>query len=109
MDQISEHQRYLTNPASRRFLGEIVAATAYAAGRMAGSLEGIRVDRDRLKANLAMSRGAIAAEPLYVLFAKYGHPDAHEVVRRLTLEAERRSRSELAVVAQAAALRDYLP
>src|SRR5881296_3448589 len=108
LDQISEHQRDLTNSASQRFLGEIVAATAYAAGRLAGSLEGIRVDRDRLKANLTMSRGAIVAEPLYVLLAKYGHPDAHEAVRRLTLEAERTSRSVLEVVAQDTELREYL-
>ncbi|TMC04627.1 MAG: adenylosuccinate lyase [Chloroflexi bacterium] len=108
LDQISEHQRDLTNSASQRFLGEIVAATAYAAGRLASSLEGIRVDRDRLKANLAMSRGAIVAEPLYVLLAKYGHPDAHEAVRRLTLEAERTSRSVLEVVAQDTELREYL-
>ena len=79
-----------------------------AAGRMAGSLEGIRVDRDRLKANLAMSRGAIVTEPLYVLLAKYGHPDAHEAVRRLRLEAERGSRSVLEVVAQDTELREYL-
>jgi adenylosuccinate lyase len=108
LDQISEHQRDLTNSASQRFLGEIIASTAYAAGRMASSLEGIRVDRDRLKANLAMSRGAIVAEPLYVLLAKYGHPDAHEAVRRLTLEAERGSRSILEVVAQDTELRDYM-
>ncbi|MGH2490190.1 MAG: lyase family protein [Candidatus Limnocylindria bacterium] len=108
LDQISEHQRDLTNSASQRFLGELVAATAYAARRMASSLEGIRVDRDRLKANLAMSRGAIVAEPLYVLLAKYGHPDAHEAVRRLVLEAERGSRSVLEVVGQDAELRDYL-
>ena len=93
MDQISEHQRDLTNSASQRFLGEIVGATAYAARRMAGSLEGIRVDRDRLRANLALTRGAIVAEPLYVLLSKYGHPDAHEAVRRLTLEAERSGRT----------------
>jgi len=108
MDQISEHQRDLTNSASQRFLGEILAATTYAAGRLASSLDGMRVDRDRLKANLAMSRGAIAAEPLYVLLAKYGHPDAHEAVRRLTLEAERGSRSLLEVASQDNDLREYL-
>ncbi len=108
LDQISEHQRDLTNSASQRFLGEIVAATAYAAGRLAGSLENMRVDHDRLKANLAMSRGAIVAEPLYVLFAKYGHPDAHEAVRKLTLEAERSGRAVLEVAAQDADLRGYL-
>ena len=108
LDQISEHQRDLTNSASQRFLGEIIASTAYAAGRLASSLEGIRVDRDHLKANLAMSRGAIVAEPLYVLLSKYGHPDAYEAVRKLTLEAERGGRSVLEVVAQDLELRDYL-
>ena len=108
LDQISEHQRDLTNSASQRFLGEILAATAYAAGRLAGSLENMRVDHERLKANLAMSRGAIVAEPLYVLLAKYGHPDAHEAVRRLTLEAERSGRAVLEIAAQDAELRGYL-
>ncbi|MBI3522212.1 MAG: adenylosuccinate lyase [Chloroflexi bacterium] len=97
MDQISEHQRDLTNSASQRFLGEILASVAYCAGRLSGSLEGVRVDRERLRANLASARGGIVAEPLYILLAKYGHPDAHEAVRRLTLEAERRGRSVLEI------------
>jgi len=108
MDQISEHQRDLTNSASQRFLGEILAATAYAATRLASSLEGIRVDRDRLKANLALTRGAIVAEPLYVLLAKYGHPDAHEAVRRLTLEAERTGRTVMEVATVDTDVRAYL-
>jgi adenylosuccinate lyase len=108
MDQISEHQRDLTNSASQRFLGEILAATAYAGTRLASSLEGIRVDRDRLKANLALTRGAIVAEPLYVLLAKYGHPDAHEAVRRLTLEAERTGRTVMEVATVDADVRAYL-
>src|SRR5258706_16417645 len=90
------------------FRGEFTSVSESGAGVMAGALKGTRFARSRLKANLAMSRGAIVAEPLYVLFAKYGHPDAHEVVRRLTLEAERGSRSVLEVVAQDAELRDYL-
>lgn len=97
LDQISDHQRDLTNSASQRFLGEILATLAYAAGRLASSLDGIRVDRERLKANLASARGGVVAEPLYVLLAKYGHPDAHEAVRRLTLEAERSGRSVLEI------------
>ncbi|MBU6423326.1 MAG: adenylosuccinate lyase [Chloroflexi bacterium] len=108
MDQISEHQRDLTNSASQRFLGEILAGTAYAARRMAGSLEGVRIDRERLAANLKTSRGTIVAEPLYVLLAKYGHPDAHEAVRRLTLEAERTGRSVMEVATVDADVRAYL-
>lgn len=88
MDQISEHQRDLTNSASQRYIGEVLATVAYAAGRLADSLESIRVDKDRLRTNLASARGGIVAEPLYVLLAKYGHPDAHEAVRKLTLQAE---------------------
>ncbi len=95
MDQISEHQRDLTNSASQRFTGEILAATAYAATRLAVSLEGVRVDRGRMSANLALSRGGIAAEALYVLLAKYGHTDAHEAVRVVSLEAGRTERELL--------------
>jgi adenylosuccinate lyase len=108
MDQISEHQRDLTNSASQRFLGEILAATSYAARRMASSLEGIGVDRDRLRANLALTRGAIVAEPLYVLLAKYGHPDANEAVRRLTLEAERSGRTVMEVAQVDTEVREHL-
>jgi adenylosuccinate lyase len=108
LDQISEHQRDLTNSASQRFLGEMLAATAYAAGRLASSLENMRVDHDRLKANLAMSRGAIVAEPLYVLLSKHGHLDAYEAVRKLTLEAERSGRTVLEVGAQDAEIRGFL-
>ena len=43
-----------------------------------------------------------------MLLAKYGHPDAHEAVRRLTLEAERGSRSLLEVATLDADLRPYL-
>jgi len=99
LDQISEHQRDLTNSASQRFSGELIAATAYAATRLGSSIDGIRIDRDRMKANVALSKGGIIAEALYILLAKYGHPDAHETVRRLTLEAERGGRSVLELAA----------
>src|SRR5258708_13419853 len=93
LDEISEHQRDLTNSASQRFSGELIAATAYAATRLGSSIDGIHIDRERMKANLGMSKGGVIAEALYVLLAKHGHPDAHEAVRRLTLEAERSARA----------------
>lgn len=108
MDQISEHQRDLTNSASQRFLPELVASCAYAAARLEASLAGIRVDRERMRVNLAASRASIVAEPLYVLLARHGHDDAHEVVRRLTLESERSRRPILEIAAQHAELRDVI-
>ena len=99
LDEISEHQRDLTNSASQRFSGELIAATAYAATRLGGSIDGIRIDRERMKANIAMSKGGIIAEALYVLLAKHGHTDAHEAVRRHTLDAEQSGRPMLELAA----------
>ncbi|HTJ59559.1 MAG TPA: lyase family protein [Candidatus Saccharimonadales bacterium] len=99
LDQISEHQRDLTNSASQRFSGELLAATAYAATRLGASIDGIRIDRDRMKANVGLSKGGIIAEALYVLLAKHGHHDAHEAVRRLTLEADRSGKGMLELAA----------
>ena len=108
MDQISEHQRDLTNSASQRFGGELLAATAYAATRLESSLDGMHVDRDRMRANLGLSKGGVIAEALYVLLAKHGHPDAHEAVRRHTLEAERSGRPVLELAALEPELRPIL-
>ncbi|HLT58818.1 MAG TPA: lyase family protein [Limnochordales bacterium] len=99
MDQISEHQRDLTNSASSRFIVEVAAGLALAASRLARESERLAVDREAMARNLALTRGLIAAEPLYILLASLGHPDAHEAVRRLTLEAEAAGRP-LAAAAQ---------
>ena len=108
LDQISEHQRDLTNSASQRYLGETIAATAYCAIRLERSLAGIRVDRERMKANLTAARSQVVAEPLYVLLAKHGHDDAHEIVRRLTVESERSGKPLLDVALQSEELRTLL-
>jgi len=108
LDQISEHQRDLTNSASQRFSGELLAATAYAATRLGASIDGIRIDRDRMKANVGLSKGGIIAEALYVLLAKHGHHDAHEAVRRLTLEADRSGKGMLELAALDPELRPVL-
>ena len=108
LDQISEHQRDLTNSASQRFSGELIAATAYAATRLGVSIDGIHIDRERMKANVGLSKGSIIAEALYVLLAKHGHPDAHEAVGRLTLEAEQSGRPVLELAALDPDLRSLL-
>ena len=108
LDQISEHQRDLTNSASQRFSGELLAATAYAATRLGSSIDGMHIDRERMKANISLSKGGIVAEALYVLLAKHGHRDAHEAVRRLTLEADRGGRSALELAGSDPELRPIL-
>ena len=46
------------------------------------------VDKANLKKNFEQNKAMIAAEPAYILLAAYNHPDAHEVVRELTLQSQ---------------------
>ncbi len=89
LDQISEHQRDLTNSASGRFIAEILAAYVLACQRLAHVTKRLSVDRVRMLANLNMHGQLISAEPLYIILASMGHGSAHECVKDLTLEAER--------------------
>jgi adenylosuccinate lyase len=107
-DQISEHQRDLTNSASQRFIPEIVVALVGSVRRMHGIMGRLVVDRESMERNFALSAGMIAAEPAYILLAALGHPDAHEAVRRLTLEAEQSGRPFQEALAESAELAPYL-
>ncbi|MBN2454218.1 adenylosuccinate lyase [Candidatus Woesearchaeota archaeon] len=89
-DQISEHQRDLTNSASSRFMLEGVAALLAAVNRLSGVMGRLVVDHKGLEKNFSLSRERITAEPLYLLLAYYNHPDAHEAVRKMTLESDKR-------------------
>jgi adenylosuccinate lyase len=88
MDQISEHQRDLTNSASSRFVAEYVTGFAAAAHRMKTVVASLGVDRKRMSENLGRTGDLIFAEPVYVLAALGGDPEAHERVRAATLKAE---------------------
>jgi adenylosuccinate lyase len=89
MDQISEHQRDLTNSASGRFVAEYLAGFASAVARMRDVLRHLRIDRPRMAENLRHTGDAVLAEPLYVLLALSGVTEAHEAVRGITVECER--------------------
>jgi len=92
MDQISEHQRDLTNSASQRFIADYTAGFTMAVNRMKKIISGLRADRESMEKNLENAggkvKGGVLAEPAYILLAESGISDAHEVIRKLTLEAE---------------------
>lgn len=88
MDQISEHQRDLSNSASARFIVDYIAGFVAAAERMRSILARLRVDREGIERNLAAGARRVIAEPLYILLAAAGRDDAHETVRRITLNAD---------------------
>ena len=87
-DQISEHQRDLTNSASERFLPEVIVGLLLSANRLLRVCKKMAVDYENIKENFAQNKDFVVAEPLYILLASCGHPDAHEAVRKLTLKAE---------------------
>jgi len=108
MDQISEHQRDLTNSASSRIYGEIIAYVVSMTKRLTRTMSKLTVDHASLERNLAMQKGLIVAEPLYVILAALGHPDAHEKVRTLTLQAQRETRPLEDIVVGDAEMQTYL-
>ena len=49
----------------------------------------LSVNTERLSDNLGRGKGMVLAEPLYLILASLGHPDAHEKVRTITLSAQK--------------------
>jgi adenylosuccinate lyase len=87
LDQISEHQRDLTNSASQRYTQELLVVFDYCVRKLRMISARLVVDRTRMRENFMISADNIIAEPLYILLSYYGHPDAHEYVRRKSFQA----------------------
>lgn len=89
MDQISEHQRDLTNSASMRFFNELVAMTYYASSRLEDAIRKTEINVGSIKQNLRDSYGEIIAEPLYISLALAGHSNPYYKVRAFAIEARK--------------------
>ncbi len=92
MDQISEHQRDLTNSASQRFIADYIAGFTMAAARMHKVVSGLQADSAAMERNLQNAggkvRGGVLAEPAYILLGESGENNGHEIIRKITLECE---------------------
>ena len=108
MDQVSEHQRDLTNSASMRYVTEFVAAFAYGVHRLRGTLDAIEPDRQRMREILEAGKDPVTAEPLYVLLSLVGHPDAHEQARVLARQARVEKKTLAEVIRADASVAPYL-
>ncbi|HEX3048896.1 MAG TPA: lyase family protein [Bacillota bacterium] len=107
-DQISEHQRDLTNSASGRFVPEIVVGFVAAVERMTKVLKKLVVDQERMERNFDSTKEMVIAEPIYILLASLNHPNAHEAVRLLTLESQKTGKTLRQLVSENAELAPYL-
>ena len=98
MDQISEHQRDLSNSASSRFVADFIGGFAAAVNRMKKILGSLYIDREKMLTNLRSGGEFVLSEALYILLSLIGETDAHEILRQLTLEAEQRGTSLITVM-----------
>jgi adenylosuccinate lyase len=89
MDQISEHQRDLTNSASARFVPELFTGFCYASMRLRDAMTKIQPNSRRMEENLDSSKHQVVAEPLYIILALHGYPDAYDTVMQLSRESRR--------------------
>ncbi len=108
LDQVSEHQRDLTNSASQRYIPELLVIFDHCVKRLRAISERLEVDRDKMRANFYISADTIIAEPLYILLSYYGHPDAHEYIRRKTIQAYESGRSLRELIEADDTIRDYM-
>ncbi len=107
LDQISEHQRDLTNSASGRFVVEVIAGLVMATRRLTRVVKKMWVNKAQMRANFAKTSESFIAEPLYILLAGYGHPDAHEAVRVKTLQAQESGESVYQLILKDDNLKEY--
>lgn len=108
IDQISEHQRDLTNSASQRWTPEILVGFDSSVRRMKRISKKLTVDRENIRKNLETSRDKIVAEPLQILLSYYGHEDAHEAVRKLSMESYKTKKPLTEIVFADKQLKPYL-
>lgn len=87
LDQISEHQRDLTNSASSRSYGEQINLVTFQVRRMTKVIKGLVVNREQMLRNLRLMGDLVMAEPLSVLLLTKGCSEAHEICRQLTMKA----------------------
>ena len=108
MDQILEHQRDLTNSASSRFLTELFTAFDYSIYRLIRALGEMDVKVDSMWRNLKMSAGDTVAEPIYLLMAYYGFPNAYDHTRRLVAQVHQTGQTLTDLLWVDEALRPFL-
>ena len=89
MDQISEHQRDLTNSASSRFIADYLAGFGAAVQRILEVVRSLHIERENLLRNLTGNGDFILSEAAYILLSQAGEAEAHEKIRKITLECER--------------------
>ncbi|MFH1752086.1 MAG: lyase family protein [archaeon] len=87
LDQISEHQRDLTNSLSQRFIPELLVVFDSSVKRIGKLMSRLTVDKKNMEKNFNLSSDKLIAEPLQILLSFHGFTEGHEKVRQLAMES----------------------
>ncbi|MBU0951991.1 MAG: adenylosuccinate lyase [Elusimicrobia bacterium] len=107
LDMISEHQRDLTNSCSQRYIPELLVGFDSSVLRIIKVSGKLQVDEKGLAKNFNQSRDKVVAEPLYIILAYYGHPDAHEYVRELVKKSTETGMTLLGLMSEDNSVKPY--
>jgi adenylosuccinate lyase len=88
-------------------VAEIVIGCVVAVDRLNRVLRKLVVDKTKMNRNFDSTKEMVIAEPLYILLASLGHPDAHEAVRLLTLESQKTGKTLRELLVQKTELFPY--
>lgn len=108
LDQISDHQRDLTNSASQRYIPQIFNQFDYSvrrAIRISGSLQ---PSAKNMLRNFNLDSDKSLAEPLQLLLSAYGHPNAHEYIGKLADESYTKGIPLTGIVLKDRSLQPYI-
>lgn len=107
-DQISEHQRDLTNLESSKFIAEILAVFYVCVSLLKETMSTLAVNKANLKKNFDMGKDLALAEPAHILLSAHGHPNAHEHVSKLVSESQKTGKAFAELLFEDKAVEDYL-
>jgi len=108
LDQISDHQRDLTNSASQRYIPQILNQFDYSVRRASRISKNLQPNKENMLKNLREGSNKAIAEPLHLLLSAYGHPDSHDYVGRLADESSARGIPLAEIVMKDKTLGPYL-
>lgn len=108
LDQISDHQRDLTNSASQRYVPQMLNQFDYSVRRADRISKNLKPHSENMKRNFKLSADKIIAEPLHLLLSSYGHPNSHEYVGKLADKSYTLGRPLTEIVMEDKSLEPYM-
>jgi adenylosuccinate lyase len=108
---VTWHERDLTQSSAERFIiPEVCILADYLLFLMIDVLANLRVDEERMRHNLTITRGRTMSEAVMIALARKGmnRQEAHELLRKLTIRSEVENRDFAPILMENENVREFL-